>query len=166
MFWVLVSMAMAVFSPCVLLPVWREYQALAYAEQIKQAELVAARSELAHQQRRLAALQNDPAAIARLARRELGYQVPNEITVPVSVPPEASADATPIELIPAAPPAAVAWLTDRLPDTDYDRLFCTAPTRTLLMCLSGGLMIAALIMYAPRRRAGVMDAGAATARCG
>ena len=43
MFWVLVAMAAAVFAPCVLLPVWREHQALQYAAQVEQAGLEQAR---------------------------------------------------------------------------------------------------------------------------
>jgi cell division protein FtsB len=151
MFWILVGMAAVVFAPCVLLPVWRDYQALQYAEQVEQAGLEQARAELHQQQRRLEALQSDPAAIARVARREFRYRDPQEIAVPVSVRPEGPLEAAPVVLTPVQPPAAVAWLTERLPETDYDRLFCAAPTRTILMGLAGGLVCSAFLLYWPRR---------------
>ena len=152
MFWVLVAMAAAVFAPCVLLPVWREHQALQYAVQVEQAGLEQARAELRRQRKRLAALEHDPAVIARVARRELRYRNPDEIVIPVDVRPEESVEAAPVALAPVDPPAPVAWLVDKLPETDYDRLFCSGPTRTLLMCLAGGLVVSACMIYSPRRQ--------------
>ena len=151
MFWVLVGMAAVVFAPCVLLPVWREHQALQYAEQVEQAGLEQARAELRQQKRRLAALQNDPLAIARVARRELNYANPGEIEVPVAIGEE-PVEATPVVLAPVRPPASVSWLVDKLPKTDYDRLFCAGPTRTILMCLAGGLVLSAFVLCSPKRR--------------
>ena len=152
MFWLLAGMAAAVFAPCVLLPVWREYQALQYAAQVEQAGLEQARAELWRQRKRLAALENDPAVITRVARRELRYRNPDEIVIPVSIPPEEWAEATPVALAPVNPPTPVAWIVDKLPETDYDRLFCSGPTRTLLMCLAGGLVVGACVIYSPRRK--------------
>ncbi|MFH0983429.1 MAG: septum formation initiator family protein [Planctomycetota bacterium] len=151
MFWVLVGMAAAVLAPCILLPVWREYQALRYAEQVEQAGLEQARAELGQQRRRLQALQNDPAVIARVARRELRYRDPQETVVPVSVPPEEPIETAPLVLKPVEPPSALRWLVDLLPETDYDRLFCAGPTRTTLMGLAAGLVLSAFVIYSPRR---------------
>ena len=153
MFWVLVGMAATVFAPCVLLPVWRDYQALRYAEQVERGRLEQARAELARQQRRLEALENDPSAIARVARRELHYRDPQEVAVPVTVEPEAPLEVAPTVLAPVEAPAVIARLVEKLPPTDYDRLFCAEPTRTLLMCLAGGLVLSAFILYWPRRPA-------------
>lgn len=153
MFWILAGLAALVFAPCVLLPVWRDYQALRYAEQVERARLEQSRGELQRQQRRLEALQTDPAVIARVARRELRYRDPFEIAIPVSVQPDAPERPTPLVLDPVVPPAAVTRVVAQLPEADYDRLFCTGPTRTLLMCLSGGLLISAFVLYAPRRPA-------------
>jgi hypothetical protein len=153
MFWVLVGMAVVVFAPCVLLPVWRDYQALCYAEQVEHGRLVQARAELARQQQRLEALENDPSAIARVARRELHYRDPQEVAVPVTLGPEAPAEAVPTVVTPVEPPAVIARLVAKLPPADYDRLFCAEPTRTLLMCLAGGLVLSAFILYWPRRSA-------------
>ncbi|MCK4659453.1 MAG: septum formation initiator family protein [Phycisphaerae bacterium] len=151
MFVVLVGMAAVVFAPCVLLPIWRDYQALRYAEQVEQAELERARALLQLQRRRLEALQNDPAAIARVARRELGYRDPHEFTVPVVLAPEQVVEIAPVALTPVEPPGVVAGLVGKLPAADYDSIFCHEPTRTILMCLAGGLLLSAMVIYAPRQ---------------
>ena len=151
MFWVLVAMAAAVFAPCVLLPVWRDYQALQYTEQVERVELEWSRTELGRQKRRLAALKDDPATIARVARRELRYRDPQEFAIPVSVSVDEPVGPAPVELTPVEPPEVIASVVDRLPNTDYDRLFCPGPPRTILMCLAGGLVLSALVLYSPRR---------------
>lgn len=157
MFWVLVGIAAAVFAPCVLLPAWRDYQALQYAEQVEQAGVEQARAELEQQKRNLAALQNDPSAIIRVARRELRYRDPEEIAIPVSIGAESQEEPAPVILKPVEPPSSVAWVIDKLPEADYDRLFCAGPTRTILMCLSGGLVLSAFAIYSPRRNAQVLN---------
>jgi len=151
MFWLLVGLAAVVFAPCVLLPVWRDYQALQYSEQVERAGLAQARGELQRHKRHLEALQSDPAVIARVARRELRYRDPGEIAIPVSIPAEPAEQPVPLMLESVEPPASVAWVVRKLPEGDYDRLFCTGPTRTLLMCLSGGLLVSAFVLHSPRR---------------
>lgn len=153
LFWVLVGLAWAVFAPCVVLPVWREYQALQYAEQVERTSLTQARAALAHEKRRLSALENDPATIRRVARRELHYRDPHEVTIPVDVPLDPSVETKAAALTRVEPPASVAWIVRRFPKTDYDRLFCDPPTRTLLMCLAGGLLLSAFVIFSPRRPA-------------
>jgi len=140
-----------VFAPCVLLPVWRDYQALQYSEQVERAGLEQARAQLQRQKRHLEALQSDPAVIARVARRELRYRDPAEITIPVSIQADLSEQTAPLVLDAVEPPAVVAWVVEKLPEADYDRFFCTGPTRTLLMCLSGGLLVSAFVLYSQRR---------------
>lgn len=152
MFWALVGLAAAVFAPCVLLPVWREHQALHYAAQYEQAALTRASTKLAYEKRRLAALQNDPATIARVARRELRFRDPEEVAIPVSALPRAPAEAPIFDLTPVEPPSVVAWAVSKLPEADYDRLFCHPPTRTLLMCLAGGLALSAFVIHSPPRK--------------
>ena len=149
-FWLLVGMAVVVLAPCVLLPVWREYQALCYAEQVEQARVVEARATLERERRRLTALRSDPSAIARVARRELGYREPGEVTIPVSVAPAGPIKPAAPKLVPVEPPAAIARLVEKLPETNYDRLFCAGSTRTILMCLAGGLILAAFLICSPR----------------
>lgn len=151
MFWVLVGMAAAVFAPCVLLPVWREYQALKYAEQIEQAAVEQARDDLFSEHRRLAALQNDPAVIARLAQRDLHYRQRGERVISVAIHEDPVQDSA-VPLAPVVPPAPLARLFDHLPQTDYDRLFSHGQTRTILMCLAGGLVLAALVLFPARQR--------------
>ncbi len=159
MFWVLVAMAVVVFAPCVLLPVWRDYQALQYTEQVERVELERARAELERQKRHLTALQSDPATIARVARRELRYRNPKELAIPVRVAVDEPVGPAPVELTPVEPPEVIASIVDRLPDTDYDRLFCPGPPRTILMCLAGGLVLSALVLYSPRRTHQGLSAG-------
>jgi hypothetical protein len=151
MFWLLIGMSAAVFAPCVLLPVWREYQALSYAEQVERAKLAQAHARLEEERRRLDGVQADPTVIERLARRELRYRGPEETAVPVNVRPEPKA-AEPVAVRPVSPPRPLAWVARQLPESDCDRLFCAGPTRTLLMCGAGALVVTAFLLYTPRRR--------------
>lgn len=153
MFWLLIGMAAAVFAPCVLLPVWREYQALKYAEQVEQAAVEQARDDLFTQHRTLAALQNDPAVIARLARRDLRYSERGERVIQVGIHNEEPAQDAAMPLTPVEPPAPLARLIDKLPEADYDRMFCGGRSRNILMGLSGGLVLAALALFPARRGA-------------
>lgn len=73
MFWVLTALALAVFAPCVLVPIWEEGQTLREQEQqvaamVHRLEAVARKND-----QRIDALKNDPLVNERLIRRELNY---------------------------------------------------------------------------------------------
>ena len=154
MYWLLLALALAGFLPCVLLPPWRDYQAVALAAQLEERQAAAVRESLQQRRRAIEAIRTDPAVAARLAQRELAYvrlgetqvEVPGvEVAaVPVSYEPE--------PVTPVQPPAAVAGMLGRLPRADYDALFCEEPARTTLTALSGGVLVAAFVLCPPRTR--------------
>jgi hypothetical protein len=77
-FWLLIALALAVFTPCMILPAWREYQAAELIERTRLGEVAAARAQLASLQRQLHGVREDPMVLARLARRELRAHAPDE----------------------------------------------------------------------------------------
>ena len=154
MFWLLLALALAGFLPGVLLPSWRDYQAVALAAQREARPVAAQRESLQRARRAVEAIRTDPAVAARLAQRELAYvrlgetqvEVPGvEITaVLVSYEPE--------PVMPVKPPPPVAGMLGRLPRADYDAVFCEKPARTILMALSGGVLLAAFVLCPPGTR--------------
>jgi cell division protein FtsB len=152
MFWVLIALAAAAFAPCVILPAWRNYQSVARVEQQVRADVQRAEGELERQRRRADALRGDPAVIARVAQRELGYRKPGEVSVALGAePPSDAAIPPPVAMEPVEPPPIVVGLVRRLPSLDYDAVFCDGPTRAIIMVLAGGLVLAAFVLYPPRR---------------
>ncbi len=155
-FWILIALAVATLAPCLVLPAWREYQQADLTAQIRTRQAELADAEVARLERRLDAIHNDPAVVARLARRELAYRGPGEelVAVPVDctvdapLPPALNLD----EFVPVQPPVGITRLLAYLPDWDYDALFCTSPTRETLMGMSAGLIAAAFIIFWPRYR--------------
>jgi cell division protein FtsB len=152
MFWVLIALAAAAFAPCVILPAWRDYQSVARVEQQVRADVQRAAGELERQRRRADALRRDPAVIARVAQRELGYSKPGHVSVNLGLtPPPDAAILSPVSLDPIEPPPILAGLVRRLPSLNYDAVFCDGPTRAIIMVLAGGLVMAAFVLYPPRR---------------
>jgi len=150
-FWLLFSLAAAAFAPCVIVPVWLDCQETRQAEQRQLADVRRAQSEVDRQRRLAEALRSDPAVIARAAQRELEYTIPGQLRVDISpspvspqsdaVEPSASAASDP-----PIPPAPIP-----LPKLNYRAIFCDPPTRTVITLMSGGLLLAAFILFPPRR---------------
>ena len=154
MYWLLLALALAGFLPCVLLPPWRDYQAVALAAQLEERQVAAVRESLQRRRRAVEAIRTDPAVAARLAQRELAYVRLGEtqVEVPGVEVAAVSASYEPEPVTPIEPPAAVAGMLSRLPQADYDALFCEEPARTTLMALSGGVLIAAFVLCPPGGR--------------
>jgi hypothetical protein len=151
MFWLLVGLAAAGFVPCVVVPAWRDHQAIALAAQLEERHTAAMRQSVERQRRALEAIRTDPGVAARLARRELGYQCPGEKQVGVPGVPTALEPPPAQPLDPVVPPPAVSRIARRLPAANYDSIFCREPTRTVVMLLSGGVALAAFALYPPTR---------------
>jgi hypothetical protein len=161
LFWALIVLAATAFVPCVLLPPWRDYQALDLAVQVEERVTEAARTGVRRLRHSARAIRTDPAVAARLARRELSYDHLGQTEVPVpGVSPANPNTADPIALQPVQPPLPIARAIGHLPAINYDRLFVDQPTRTILMLLSGGLVLAALVLCRPR------DSGQADGKSG
>lgn len=153
MFWLLTLLATSVFVPCVLVPVWSNYKAMVLAERLEAREILNLQSEIEHLDRHLLALQNDPAVIARVAQRDLGYSRSGLSVVSLAsvVVPETAPVTEAI--LPVEPPPAVAALLEWVPFTRRAQLFNDPTTRAILICLSGGLLAAAFTLFPPVRRA-------------
>jgi hypothetical protein len=150
--WPLLLLALAGYLPCVLLPAWRDYQAVALAAQIEQRRAEAMRQSVQKQRRAVEAVRTDPAVVTRLAQRELAFVRLGETQVEVPGVRVVSGATAPPPLEPVGPPAAVERIVARLPDADYDRVFCEEPARTMVMLLSGGVLVAAFAIGGPSRR--------------
>ncbi|MGB0717632.1 MAG: hypothetical protein ACPGXK_17265, partial [Phycisphaerae bacterium] len=67
----LMTMALAVFVPSVLLPEWRKLQRVDAMAQVEQHKLNRIHAEIARLEEQLRAIKKDPAVMTRLAMREL-----------------------------------------------------------------------------------------------
>ena len=150
LFWLLVLMGLATFAPCVILPQWRQYQALDMAAQVEQHRLDVLQAEVERERRLLQAIRSDPAVIARLAQRELKFQRVNSQAVLVAAPPTSPEPQPPFEPTPPGPPAVVARAVSFLPDYDYDRVFLDDETRPVIMAMSVALIGVAFWLFGRR----------------
>lgn len=160
-FWLLMALGLTGITPCVLLPEWRQYEALCLAEQRASYRLAELQSIVDQKRAAYGALRDDPAVIARLARRELGYVRPQERTVRVagfrdelgSAPDKRfqrhGREATGASFVPEPvdPPAMMAGVIDWLPSLDYDAVFCDDRTRSTILTMSFGLIALAFVLF-------------------
>ena len=150
--WLLILMGLAAFAPCIILPEWREYQALRMVEQQEQHRVDKLQAAIDRERRLLEAMQRDPVVIARLAQRDLGFHRPGEQPVPVAVPVADTAIAEPFHPTPVEPPKLIARSLSRLPDFDYDGVFCDEHTRPIIMVMSVSLIVVAVALHSGRER--------------
>ena len=146
-YWMLLLMGLATFTPCVVLPEWREYQALRMAEQTERHRLDEMQRVVDRERNLLDAMQSDPAVIGRLAQRDLHFHRPGDTSVAVSVPLTANAPQAPFVGEPIEPPVALARARSYLPDFNYDALFCDNRTRPIIMVMSVGLIVTAIALF-------------------
>ncbi len=149
-FWSLIFMGLAAFAPSVILPEWREYQALRMTEQREQHRVDALQGEVDRERRLLEAVQRDPAVIARLAQRDLRFHRPGEQPVVVPVSAVETAPAEPFAPTPVSPSPLIARALSHLPDLDYDGVFCDEQTRPIIMVMSVSLIAVALALQPGR----------------
>ena len=150
--WLLLFMGVSTLTPCILLPEWRTYQSLNIARQEQQHRLARMEQQVERERRLLDAVRSDPAVLARLARRELGFKSPGEQPVMVAVDPILLSTHDAFTPTPPALPPMLASLASRLPDFDYDAIFCHEQTRLILLTMSIGLIAVAMAM--PGRSSG------------
>lgn len=151
-FWILTAMGIAVLTPTVLLPEWQRFEKLDLEAQRQAYEVGLLEEELEQQQRLLRAINSDPAVINRLARRELNYRNPEEVSVPVEAPIVARTETKAFDPTPPAPPRWVAAFTHRLPHLPYDRVFSDHKLQPILTVLSVGVIVIALLLFGTYRR--------------
>lgn len=163
-FWLLVALGLIGITPCVLLPEWRQYEQLALAEQAEAHRLAELHAVVDHAEAEFDALRDDPAVLARLARRELGFSDTRESVVYVAArgaveSPNRRHEAAMkrSELHPALDqtfsavtvraPALVEAAVGMLPTMSYDAVFCDDRTRTIVLLLSFGLISLAFGLF-------------------
>lgn len=163
-YWLLLSMGFAALAPCVLLPEWHALQAIHEAEQIQEARTATIASMVTAQRRSLQRLQRDPAALTRLAQRDLRYRRADcrpvrvaALEAPVRTVAFDAVDVLaaeepkePVQIEPVAPPAWLARRLSLLPDYDYDGIFCDPQKRPIIMTMSVSLIGLAFVLFGRR----------------
>jgi len=149
-YWMLILMGLAAFTPCVVLPEWREYQAMRLAEQAERHRLDEMQRVVDRERNLLEAMQSDPAVIARIAQRDLHFHRPGDTSVSVSVPLTATAIPEAFVAEPIDPPVVLARARSYMPDFNYDALFCDDRTRPIVMVMSVGLIVTAIALFSAR----------------
>ena len=160
-FWFLIVLASLGFAPCILVPAWGDYARVVGQRNQERLHTEQMHVDVMQLRRTLVRIADDPAVTARLSRRELAYRVPGDVIVPVgyrsgSEPmrsdPRILATPSPVPL-----PRWLAPLIDRLPDLDYAAVFDHEPTRRMLMCLSAGPLVAAMVLFGSGSRRRIPD---------
>jgi len=156
MFWVLTSMGIAVFAPCVLVPIWEDGCRIREHERSAAAQVAGLEARRARNEARLRALLADPLVNERIVRRELNYRPAGERVVhwPAAEPAAARLNLSPavavIEDQPDNPaPGWLATLSRWLPAGPWGGLFAHAANRILLLAMAGGLVVSAFVLYGP-----------------
>jgi len=153
-FWLLLLMSVAALAPCVLLPEWRQLQALQLAEQAQQVRVGRMQELVGRERTLLGAMRSDPAVAGRIARRDLGFYADGEQAVSVGVvsftadagtSPDASSHTVLADLPLDPVPSGAVW-----PDPKYDRVFCDPDTRPIIMIMSVGLAAVAFALFGRR----------------
>lgn len=149
MFWSLVLLASAGFTPCILVPVWEDYRAIKLAESYEEVALARMEQHVERQKKHIVALRTDPAVNVRLAKRELNYQQPLETTIKLEgiVAPNPESPAP--RLRPIEPPASLQRIFGVIVKILPDRLFLDPLARTTIMILCGATMLAAFLLFPP-----------------
>ena len=158
MFWLLTSMALAVFTPCVLVPIWARTQAIRAYEDSLTVVVDDLERTIERNDKRIQALLGDPLVNERIVRRELNYQPEGEsiirwapealASVPSRLPDQPAEQPTPAS--PAAAASRLGSLQRWLPNWPWSRLFAESPSRPLLLLMAGGLLATAFVLYGPR----------------
>lgn len=152
-FWLLIVLGVGTFSPCIVLPEWRGYQAAKIAEQRERHRIDQLKAVVSRERRQLDAIHNDPTVVARLAQRDLGFHRPGEKVVNVPVPDAdrfadfADVDGVAFVPQPVDPPAWFSRATQWLPDLNYDAVFCDPSTRPIVMLMSVSLIAMAAVLF-------------------
>lgn len=162
-FWLLLLLGFATLAPCLLLPEWREYQAIAVAEQVEQHRTATMAALVQEKHRLLERLHQDPAVVVRLAQRELRYRRADCDLIPVAgastgtvlltAPTDVLAGVEPADPIVIEPPQLPVWLarwSDLLPPYNYDGVFCDGEVRPILVIMSVALIALAFALYGRR----------------
>lgn len=147
-FWLMFLAGGTALFACLFLPAWLEVRALRQAHAAARQRIVQLENRLTRVTKQIEHLQNDPAYLERLARKEFGIETPgveliwietpkNTTTPPASTPAPADSDrrddlATVLEHATHTSPFVSVFVLDE--------------TRPVVMALSGVMMVVALVL--------------------
>ncbi len=156
MFWITVLAGAAMLAPCLILPPWIEYQAQLERRRAADAYVAAIERQLYTTKMQIEHLQNDPAYIVRLARREFGDSIktPGVETILVGPSPDEpeatqnkpAAEASATEAGPEFLPELSEFLEKVLSRYPYAYLFVNERTRPVVIGLSTALLLTAVVL--------------------
>ncbi len=157
MFWVLTVLAMIVFAPCVLAPIYAETEQIMETERQLERWVTDKTAEVKRNEERISAVKADPQVNERIIRRELNYRFEGEQLIQWTAAELAGmrVDLSLLEnpqepLPPVNPyPAWVLRLGEWLPAWPWRKLFVESPNRELLVIMAAGLLAAAFFLYGP-----------------
>jgi hypothetical protein len=157
MFWVLTVLAVIVFAPCVLAPIYAETEQILETERKLERLVVDLSAQEKRNDERIKALKADPQVNERVIRRELNYHPEGERIIQWSSAELAAmrVDLSLLEnpqepLPPVNPyPAWVLKLGEWLPAWPWRKLFVESPNRELLVIMAAGLLATAFFLYGP-----------------
>ncbi len=154
MFWWLTFLAMAVFAPCVLVPIWGKTEDIIEHERSAAALVADLQAQADRNEAQIRALLGDPLVNQRIVRRELNYRPEGEEVVHWP-----AAELTPLDIVLPEPPLAAdlerpnhrpAWVTSLirwLPPWPWRGLFAESPSRPVMLMMAGGLLATAFLLY-------------------
>lgn len=165
MFWVLMSLALVVFTPAILLPVWREYEKVCWCESLMAGRVATLQARIDRNEECIEGLLADPLVNQRLMRRELNYRpqgekvfrhysasvasMQSETSSEIDTPPMPSEfRVDPATVLPGPLAQAIRWL----PNWPWRELFVEMPNRGVMLCAAGCLLVTAFLLYGPRGR--------------
>jgi cell division protein FtsB len=157
MFWVLTVLAIIVFAPCVLAPIYAETEQLLDTERKLERLVVDLADQEKRNEARIKAFKADPMVNERIIRRELNYRPEGEQVIQWSAAELAAMrvdlsglDPANEPLPPVNPyPSWVLKLGEWLPAWPWRKLFVQSPNRELLLMMAAGLLATAFFLYGP-----------------
>ena len=157
MFWLLTVLAMVVFAPCVLAPIYAETEQILETERQLERWVADKTAEVKRNDERIKAVKADPQVNERIIRRELNYRFEGEQLIQWSsgelaaIRVDLSLLENPQEPLPPVNPypAWVLRLGEWLPAWPWRKLFVESPNRELLVIMAAGLLATAFFLYGP-----------------
>ncbi len=154
--WVLLVLGGVTLAAAVLLPPWLEVRELRRQRLLAEQRITRLEQRLEAVARQIDHIQNDPAYLERIGRREFGVVPPGVEVIPVE--PASPPGATPIEPPTLGPPWA-----ERLETAARNRplvaVLLLPQTRPLVLALSAGAVVVALVLLNRRPAVGLSRPG-------